>query len=84
MPSDDYRYFLYSQEYVNEKNRVENTMGKEFVCGTVSVGPATKKFAYLSKTPSLGNRYPDSVIVAQGNINQMQYTMPGKQLKRGK
>ena len=81
--ADNTRYFIYSQEHVNEKNRIEATMGREFVCGQVYVGNKIEEFSYLSKTPTMDSRYPDAKIVASGDPDTFRYTKPYVQLKRG-
>lgn len=79
----DYRYFIYSQEHVNEKNNVLKSMGKEFVCGTVSNGSTNVKYSCMSMKPTLGSRYPDAKIVAQGDITTMRFKEPYTKAKRG-
>lgn len=81
-PNEILHYFLYSQEQINEKDRVEAKRGKRFVCGTVSVGNQSEKFSHLSTKPSLGNRYPDCKIVAKGYLSEMRYSMPKTDAKR--
>lgn len=70
------KYFLFSQEYLNEKQEIAKKLGKEFVCGTVTVGSTTKNYVYLGNSPSLGLRYPDSDVVASGDPDTFYFTKP--------
>ena len=81
MANQDYRYFLFSMDYVNDKNAVYDKVNKVMVLGTVNYNGSKREFAALSSTPSLG-KYTDVRVVAQGDITKMQYTMPRTKAKR--
>jgi len=79
--TEDYRYFLYSKSYMEDRNKVEDKIGKEYVTGTVTVNGEIKEFSILSKTPTL-QRYSDIRIIAEGDINKMKYVKPYAKPKR--
>ena len=81
MANQDYRYFLFSMEYVNDKNEIYDKVNKVMVLGTVNYNGSKKEFAALSKTPTL-NKYTDVRVIAEGDITKMQYTMPRTKSKR--
>ena len=69
------KYFLYSSEELNFRKEVEAKMGRRFVAGHVIIYGTKKPFTSLSST-STSARYPDSKVVASGEISMMKYTMP--------
>ena len=73
--SADYRYFLYSTQQQKDRTNIEKKIGKEFISGTVIVNGKRERFTELSKK-SENIRYSDSKIMAEGDINNMKYTMP--------
>lgn len=72
---NNYRYFFFSKSYIDEVNEIEKKMGKFLQSGTVIVNGSLKEFNILSKTKNM-DRYTDAILVAEGNINKMTYTMP--------
>ena len=68
-----YKYFLYSYEYLKNRNAMEEKVGRVFECGTVIVDGALREFNIISSKPTM-NRYPDARIVAEGDIETMKYT----------
>lgn len=78
-----YKYFLYSEIQINEKNEALSKSGKEFVPGIVTVGGKRAKFTQLSDTPNM-DRYIDTKIVAKGELGEMTYVMPGSVIKARK
>ena len=81
MANQDYRYFLFSMDYVNDKNAIYDKVNKVMVLGTVNYNGSKREFSSLSKVQTLG-RYTDVRVVAQGDITKMQYTMPKTKAKR--
>ena len=81
MANQDYRYFLFSMDYVNDKNAIYDKVNKVFVLGTVNYNGTKREFSSLSKVQTLG-KYTDVRVVAQGDITKMQYTMPRTKPKR--
>lgn len=77
-----YRYFIYSEEQIKEKNEILDKTEKQFEPGIVVVNGERKRFTQLSKTPTL-NRYFDAEIVAEGEIDNFVYSMPKSIKKRG-
>ena len=73
--ADKYKYFLYSDEQIEEMNSILEKRGKEFVPGIVNVGSSRKKFTQLYDHNTMP-RYIDCKIVAEGYLSQMNYTMP--------
>lgn len=82
MKSDQYVYFLYSDEQYKEKNNILNKANKMFEPGTVVVNGTRKKFTQLSDSSSLP-RFIDTKIVAEGILSQFTYTEPQNVKKRG-
>ena len=72
---DNIKYFLYSEEQLQERNSILIKQGKEFVPGTVYVGNARKQFTQIANTPTI-ERFIDTKVVAKGNINKTKYVMP--------
>lgn len=75
-----YKYFLYSDEQIKEKNEVLSKTGKEFEPGTVVVNGTRKKFTQMSDSDTL-SRFVDTKVVAKGYINTMTFTMPSSKRK---
>ena len=73
MNAKGYWYFLYSYEYLKERNSVEEKIGRIFEPGTVIVDGTMKEYNILSSKPEV-ERYPDARIIAEGNIETMKYT----------
>ena len=71
-----YKYFLYSQQQVNDRNSILDKMNKVFKPGTVIVGGSKKEFSALSDTPDIP-RYNDTRLIAEGEISTFKYTSPG-------
>lgn len=70
-----YKYFLYSQQQVDDRNTVLDRMNRIFVLGTVITGGKKKEFSAMSDKPELP-RYTDVRIVAEGDTDNMTYIMP--------
>lgn len=70
-----YKYFLYSEVQINEKNSILSKSSKEFVPGTVTINGKRMKFSQLSDQPTM-KRYIDTKIIAQGELEEMTYIMP--------
>lgn len=70
-----YKYFLYSEVQINEKNQILSKAGKEFVPGTVVVNGKRNKFSQISDSPNM-QRYVDTKIVAQGLAEEFAIVMP--------
>lgn len=69
-------YFLYSNEEVEEKNKILEKSGKKFEPGTVVINGVKKKFTRISNTPTIA-RCIDTKIVASGeNLSDFTYTNP--------
>ena len=70
-----YKYFLYSQQQVDDRNRMLDRMNRVFKLGTVITGGKKKEFSALSDKPSLP-RYSDVRVIAEGDTDKLSYTMP--------
>jgi hypothetical protein len=77
-----YKYFLYSDEQIAEKNKILNPVGKEFIPGTVAVGGTKKKFTQISSSNNI-TRFVDCKIIAEGEESEMSFTEPTVITKRG-
>ena len=75
-----YKYFLYSQDQIQEKESVLNTSGKTFVPGTVVVNGVRKQFTQLSNSATMA-RFIDTKVVAQGELSTFTYTLPRSEKK---
>ena len=71
----NYKYFLYSDEQIKEKNKILKQTGKMFEPGTVIVNGTRKKFTQLSDKPSMP-RFIDTKIVAEGDTEEKTFTLP--------
>ena len=74
------KYFLFSQDYVKERNEVLNKVNKQMVLGTVAYNGEIMEFSNLSSTKNLA-RHADAIVVAEGDPNTMRYTMPSSARK---
>lgn len=70
----DYKYFLYSEEQIKEKNTILAKQNKIFVPGVVVVNGTRKNFSQLSDSNSM--RYIDTKVVAEGDIKNITYQKP--------
>lgn len=72
-------YFMYSQSQVSEKRAINVKIGRDFLCGEVSVGPKVKKISdIIPDTDLIGytQRFPDYEIVYKGIKNKTTYKNP--------
>lgn len=77
-----YVYFLYSDEQIEEKNKVLAGMSKTFQPGVVTVGNKRKKFTQISSQSTIP-RFVDTKVVASGEQSSFTYTMPQSVELRG-
>lgn len=75
-----YRYFLYSQTQHASCDSIERKVSRTYVPGQVFSNGKKRLFTELSTTPE-NNRYADAKLVAEGYIEDMNYTLPTR--KRG-
>ena len=68
----NYKYFIYSSSQLKERTDIEKKIGRKFIPGTVVVGSTKQQFTELSDTGN--SRYSDAKIVAEGDIDKMNYT----------
>lgn len=69
---DSYVYFLYSEQQKNERVRIEKSMSRTFIPGTVIVNGRRQAFTEISKSPK--NRFPDCKVVAEGLKSKLVFT----------
>lgn len=74
----DYKYFLYSEEQIKEKNAILAKQNKIFVPGVVVVNGTRQNFSQLSDSNSM--RYIDTKIIAEGNIKEITYQKPSTKM----
>ena len=74
----DYKYFLYSEEQIKEKNAILAKQNKIFVPGVVVVNGTRPNFSQLSDSKSM--RYIDAKIIAEGNIKEITYQKPSTKM----
>ncbi len=68
-------YFLYSDEQIEEKNKVLAGMSKTFQPGIISIGNVKKKFTQISSEPTIP-RFVDTKVIASGEQSSFTYTLP--------
>jgi hypothetical protein len=76
-----YKYFLYSRQQVNDQNARLDKLNRVVKLGVVISGGRRLEFSALSDKPELP-RYSDVRIVAQGDTDDLVYTMPTSIQKR--
>lgn len=72
-------YFMYSQSQVSEEKTINAKIGRDFLCGEVSVGPKAKKISDIIADIDLvgyAQRFPDYEIVYKGIKNKTTYKKP--------
>ena len=77
-----YKYFLYSQQQVNDRNSMLDKINRVLKLGTVITGGKKKEFSALSDKPELP-RYSDVRVIAEGDTENMSYVMPSSVQKFG-
>lgn len=77
-----YKYFLYSNEQLNQKNEILKKVGKSFEAGTVLINGTRKKFTYISDKPTIPG-FIDSEVVAEGDIDTYVFTKPKNVIRQG-
>lgn len=82
MADKKYLYFFYSDEQISEKKEILEQSGKEFIPGYVVVGNQRKKITQISTSKTAMSRYIDTVLVAEGSSNEMNYSEPQSITKR--
>ena len=70
-----YKYFLYSSQQEEFMKNTEAKRGRQFKVGTVYTKGTRKNFTELSFSPT--NRYSDCKLIAEGEENNMKFTLPG-------
>lgn len=75
-----FKYFLYSELQIKEKNNILAKSGKEFVPGTVVINGKRQKFTQLSDTAKMP-RYIDTKVVASGEYNDFTVVKPSTIIK---
>lgn len=65
METNDYVYFLYSEEQIKEKNKILKKMAKQFQPGVVVVNGVRKYYTVKSNKSTL-DRFYDVKVVAEG------------------
>lgn len=90
MIKNNYVYFVYSEIEIKEKNQILSKMGKQFQPGTVIVNGVRKQFSNKIKNVTesnfivnLSKRFPDVIVVAEGNEDQFVYENSANILKKG-
>ncbi len=68
-------YFLYSDEQLEEKNKILSKNSKRFMPGTVVVDGVRKKYTQLSTNPSM-SRFVDTQLIASGELSTFTYEPP--------
>jgi hypothetical protein len=72
---DNTKYFLYSEEQINEKNEILGKTSRKFSPGIVVVNNKKEQFTILSTKPDM-SRFSDTRIVAMGDPKTFTYKMP--------
>lgn len=69
--TDDYVYFLYSEQQLKKRTEVEAKLNNKFHPGVVIINGKRLNFTEMSKSKT--NRFPDVKIVAQGSKSKMKF-----------
>lgn len=76
-------YFLYSEEQLQERNKILSKQGKEFIPGTVYVGNKRLEYTQMSDKATI-DRFIDTQIVAKmQGTTRLKYSTPKTQKKKG-
>ena len=65
-------YFLYSEEQIEEKNKILKKTGKKFLAGNVVVDGKRKKFSQIYSKPTMP-RFVDTTVIASGEQDTFVY-----------
>ena len=68
-------YFLYSDEQIDEKNKILLKTGKKFLPGNVVVNGKREKFTQIHSSSTMP-RFVDTKIVVSGEQSNFTYTDP--------
>ncbi len=79
--NSNYRYFLFSQQFIADKNKVYDKINKTMVLGSVIYNGSRREYCALSATPTLHN-YTDARVVAEGDITKISHTQPTTKQKK--
>ena len=69
------KYFLYSNEQLEEKNKILAKTSKKYAPGYVIINNRKEPFTQLSDTQTIP-RFVDTRIVAMGELKDFVYKMP--------
>lgn len=75
-----YRYFLYSRQQFTERSQVEAGIGMQYIPGKVLKTGRWRDYTEIVADPST-SRYSDAQIIAEGNLDNIQYKLPSKAKK---
>ncbi len=75
-------YFLYSDEQIEEKNKILIKTGKKFLPGNVVVNGKRMKFSQIYSSPTMP-RFVDTKVIAAGEKSDFTYTEPQIVLAEG-
>ena len=70
--AERYRYFLFSISQLKMRTEAEKTLGKQYIPGKVLVKGVWKDYTEIS-TSSFNNKFADSKVVAEVDIDTMTY-----------
>lgn len=77
MINETTKLFVYSDIQVKTDKSINKKIGRDFKCGDVSIGSNRKKYSKIiekSELQSMCSQYPDTKIVAEGKLSEMNYT----------
>lgn len=69
-----YVYFLFSSEQRKLRADIEKSIGKKYLPGKVLNNGKWKEYTEMSSNNK--SRFSDSIIVAEGYINELRYVSP--------
>lgn len=71
------KLFVYSEMQIAEEKRIQKNIGRDFLCGDISIGSTRKKYSKIINREELDHMtalYPDTKIIATGSIDELAYT----------
>lgn len=75
-----FKYFLYSELQIKEKNEILSKSGKEFIPGTIVLNGKRQKFSQISDSPNMP-RYIDTKIITKGEESELTFVKPSTIIK---
>jgi hypothetical protein len=79
MNGDQEVIFAYSELHINAENAIAKVKGKKFVCGKLYMGLYPKQYTkriLATNLAAMERQYPDTKVIAQGQLKTFKYEDP--------